>query len=287
MSRPFLGVASWVFQLICLSSCDSSSGGPISPNDTAMPNDAAMPTDAGGISPPPWCQQVECVSDADCCANVPRPCTAAACIGYKCSYGCDDESDCPSRLPFCISGTCVECSMEGDCIGSRVQCLENRCVMRCSATEPCAGGLGCVEDVCVARACDSDQACAAGAANQAAFCGPDRMCSAPCSSDMDCSGFAPLLKNATCVNGNCHEPGCATDEQCYTATQAARCLSEVRERPLIRPRLQYRRLAGPGSIHCSPGSSESYKGSKATGRERAAEFDLPNIAPNGNRHLPA
>jgi Cys-rich repeat protein len=174
---------------------------------------------------------------ATCTATKPSSSTDGA-------TGCRTTADCPQPGPSNVSSACLmpnsayrcgpvqpdrvgaACTEDGECGGGNI----------CRGTTVTDGGLGSSGFVCVrAAACTDDSQCAAGQVCRGnptvpiGWISPSGLvCSAPCSTDLDCAPTdrcengghcrartcAECPSYLSCTGGTCIVPSCLTDADC-------------------------------------------------------------------------
>jgi hypothetical protein len=190
------------------------------------------------------CHRVECAEDADCCAAFVPDANCAAyqencevdpvfCNTYRslceCSLRCEEEAcvaaapgcqsnaECTSQqTPFCIEGSCRQCSRDANCPGDGTQCVDGLCMAGCGQDEHCPPLHACQEGECVDVGCASDRECVFLTGDVASIC-DDGMCRTPCVRDLDCGGETERFQ--VCDEGQCVFIGCETDSECRALLQ--------------------------------------------------------------------
>jgi hypothetical protein len=211
------------------------------------------------------CVQAECLDQKDCCPPPSRseveqcnlleqacaadplsfecnqfdalcaPCTAT-CKDHTCTLAeapggdCTTDAEC-GFLPFCVSGSCVECKQAADCTGSEAFCVQNSCVdcakdadcgsgyicesnscqLACTKDEQCGAMSACAAGRCEPRNCADNRECVAFLGRPDAVCAGSGECSIPCDNDGGCAGLGGLF---SCVEGFCAYAGCESNAEC-------------------------------------------------------------------------
>lgn len=73
-----------------------------------------------------YCACVQCLGDSDCSDG--QSCRNGVCQ-EECAQSCSSSggsTNCPSDVPYCLSGCCVECVGNADCSGDKV-CIDGSC----------------------------------------------------------------------------------------------------------------------------------------------------------------
>lgn len=105
-----------------------------------------------------------------------------------CQTACSSNSDCPSNLPACSEGKCVECLNDGDCKGvsGRPYCNKvNKECAQCAKDAHCTTGLKKCHALGACRQCDTDADCPPNGPRCERTSG---LC-ARCSTDADCKNL--------------------------------------------------------------------------------------------------
>jgi hypothetical protein len=240
----------------CQSSADCAAGLACVRNVCGVVNYGLTPTGKK-------CLSVECSVPADCC---PKPSTSCAnyltmCeagISYQCQYyqqycvcdaskyGCEQNkckrgcspagiddagiivgSSCGS-LQVCANGWCVECNKDADCLnaGKVASCVQNVCVTKCTTKNDCKAFFDCQNSACVEVGCATNRECIASTGNALSVC-QDKKCLVPCQTDVECSSSS-IRSLQACINGQCTDVGCETDEECRILNPSTTLLTNQR-----------------------------------------------------------
>lgn len=183
------------------------------------------------------CFRVECLDDADCCADFeqddPELC---ADLEAQCEMGvqsdcnlfqglcecrqicdddvcvsaveCDGDSDCGgSGVLRCVDDRCAQCARDADCDDDS-RCLDGQCRSECDEDTDCPLLFACEAHLCEEIGCQSDRECYFLTQNPSSRCA-EAECVAPCEDDSECQG-----PQQGCVEGVCGFVGCETDAEC-------------------------------------------------------------------------